>query len=63
MSLLTAGVSIPLVAAAQEAHEGKSNDEIAKELANPNNSLASLKFRNQYRWYEGDLPDADDQSN
>jgi hypothetical protein len=41
----------------------KSNDEIARELANPNNSLASLTFKNQYRWYTGDLPGADDQSN
>jgi len=41
----------------------KSADEIAKELANPNNSLASLTFKNQYRWYTGDLPNADDQDN
>jgi hypothetical protein len=44
-------------------HQGKSVDEVAKELANPNNSLASLTFKNQFRWYTGDLPDADDQSN
>ncbi len=43
--------------------EEKSADEVAKELANPNNSLAKLTFKNQYRWYTGDLPDADDQSN
>jgi len=41
----------------------KSADEIARELANPNNSLASLTFKNQYRWYTGDLPGADDQDN
>ena len=41
----------------------KSNDEIARELANPNNSLASLKFRNEYRWYTDDLPGADNQDN
>ena len=41
----------------------KSADEIARELANPNNSLASLTFKNQYRWYKGDLPGANDQSN
>ena len=39
----------------------KSADEVAKELANPNTSLASLTFKNQYRWYTGDLPGADDQ--
>jgi hypothetical protein len=47
----------------KEAHHGKSTDEVARELANPNTSLASLKFRNQYRWYTGDLPDAGEQSN
>lgn len=41
----------------------KSADEVARELANPNNSLASLTFKNQYRWYKGNLPGADDQGN
>ena len=41
----------------------KSADEVAKELANPNNSLASLTFKNQYRWYTGDLPGAEGQHN
>ena len=45
------------------AEEQKSADEIAKELANPNASLAKLEFENQFTWYKGDLPDADDQSN
>jgi len=40
-----------------------SADEVARQLANPNNSLASLTFKNQFRWYEGDLPGADDQFN
>lgn len=44
-------------------HEGKTADEVAKELANPNNDLAKLTFKNQYRWYKGDLPDANEQSN
>lgn len=47
----------------QDAHKGKSADQVAKELANPNNSFASLTFKNQYRWYTGDLPNADDQDN
>jgi len=42
---------------------GTSVDEAAKELLNPNNSLASLTFRNQYRWYDGELPEADQQHN
>ena len=49
--------------AATAAAKGESADEIARELANPNNSLASLTFKNQYRWYTGDLPGADDQGN
>jgi len=53
------GVDVTRPASQQE----KSADEIAKELSNPNNSLAKLTFKNQYRWYEGDLPDADDQDN
>jgi len=36
--------------------------KVAKELANPNTSLASLVFKNQYKSFTGDLPNADDQS-
>jgi hypothetical protein len=49
--------------AKEDSAQTKSVDEIARELANPNNSLASLTFQNQYVWYKGDLPHADDQSN
>ena len=41
--------------------EAASADAIAKELANPAGSLASLKNNFEYRLYEGDLPDARDQ--
>jgi hypothetical protein len=41
----------------------KSAEDVARELANPNSSLATLIFKNQYRWYTGDLPGADDQNN
>lgn len=41
----------------------KSAEDVARELANPNSSLATLTLKNQYRWYTGDLPDADDQDN
>ena len=44
-----------------EEKPGRSADEIAKELANPNTPLASLNFKFQYRTYKGDLPNADDQ--
>ena len=36
--------------------------ELARELANPNTPLTSLKFKSQYRSFTGDLPDADRQS-
>lgn len=39
-----------------------SADEIAAELSNPNTLLATLNFKNQFRWFEGDLPDAGNQS-
>jgi len=42
---------------------GKTTDEVARELANPNNSLASLTFKNQFRWYTGSFPDANNQDN
>lgn len=45
-----------------EPHKHLSADEVAKQLANPNNSLAQLVFRNQFRWYDGDLPNASDQN-
>jgi hypothetical protein len=36
--------------------------EIAAELSNPNTSVATLTFKNQFRWFEGDLANASDQS-
>jgi hypothetical protein len=64
MGLFTAlSLSATMAHAQDQPAPAKSTDEIARELANPNNSLASLTFKNQYRWYTGDLPGADDQSN
>ncbi len=54
---------LPLAVSHPAIAEEKSADEVARELANPNTSLASLTFKNQYRWYTGDLPGADDQNN
>jgi len=45
------------------AEEGISADEAAKELANPNTAVASLTLKNQFTWYKGELPGADDQFN
>ncbi len=42
---------------------GASAAELAAELSNPNSAVATLTFKNQFRWFEGDLPDAGDQSN
>ena len=39
-----------------------SADEIAAELSNPNTSVATLTFKNQFRWFEGDLANASDQT-
>ena len=61
--LLICCLAAPLHAQDQEEHNEKSADEVARELANPNASLAKLEFENNYIWYKGDLPDADDQSN
>ena len=62
-TLLATLAIIPSLGAAAEAHEGKSAEQVARELANPNSSLASLTLKNQFRWYKGDLPDADEQNN
>ena len=39
----------------------RSKEDIAKELANPNTALASLKLQTQYFSFAGDLPAADEQ--
>lgn len=48
---------------AQSPIEKPSNDEIAKALANPNTPLATMRLKNLYTFYTGDLPGAGDQSN
>jgi hypothetical protein len=65
LSLMMLFPALPVLSAEDSGAKdsGPSAQEIARELANPNNSLAVLTFRNQYRLYEGDLPGADDQDN
>ena len=46
----------------EKSYDGKTEAELARELANPNTPLTSLKFKTQYRNYMGDLPGADRQS-
>lgn len=65
---LFAAVGLPVLQAQdapkiieQQASATKSADQVAKELANPNTPLASLNFKNQFRWFDGTLPNAGDQ--
>lgn len=51
------------VLAQENAGGSTSTEDAAKELMNPNTSLASLTLRNQYRSYNGDLPGAGNQDN
>ena len=53
--LLISLLSLPVL-----AQEDRSADEIAKEMANPNTALTSLKLQSQYFSFDGDLPGADD---
>ena len=54
-----------LVASTAVAQDGggdqPSAEEVAANLANPNTPLASLTLKLQFRTFEGDLPNADDQ--
>ncbi len=60
MAIISLAFSIhPMIAYAQGE---KSAEEVARDLANPNTPLASLTFKLQFRTYEGDLPNADDQN-
>ena len=43
---------------AQDNQENKSNDQIAKELANPNATLGTMAFPTDFTFYRGTLPDA-----
>ncbi len=43
------------------AQVGPNIDELAKELSNPGAANTTLNFKLEYRTFDGDLPDADDQ--
>lgn len=43
------------------APETMSKDDLSRELTNPNTPLAKLSLKNTTTFFEGDLPDADDQ--
>jgi hypothetical protein len=57
---LLMGLSPQLLLSA-DTIDGKSAEEIAKELANPNTPLTSVKFELQYTAYEGTLLNANSQ--
>ena len=61
--LLLLVFSLATLGYAQEnqPHQGKSAEEVAHELANPNTSLGFLANILDYTTYDGDLPDSDDQ--
>jgi hypothetical protein len=59
-SLLLAFGTFSLIAT-PSAYAEKSAAEVAKELANPNNSLGFMLFNNDYITYDGDLPRSDSQ--
>jgi len=63
LALAVAATPAGAQTASADSHVGKSADQVARELANPNNSLASLTFKNQFRSYTGSFPGADDQAN
>ena len=52
-------VSLAPLAAAESGQPSK--EEVAKEMANPNTALTSLKLQTQYFSFDGDLPAADKQ--
>jgi len=58
---LLPGVLLLTGMTAQAQDKEKTADEIAMELANPNTPLATLNFKLQFRQFEGDLADADNQ--
>ena len=58
LAVLCAGILAFNLVAGQETEE-KSAEELARELANPNTPLASIKFKMQHRRFTGDLPGVD----
>ena len=46
---------------AQDDQDTKSNDQIAKELANPNATLGTMAFPIDFTFYNGTLPEANEQ--
>lgn len=64
MRLLHAFVAVLVLLSPHQvkAQDGKSVDELAKELANPGAANATLNFKLEYRTFDGDLPGASSQN-
>ena len=60
--LLFGSISTAYAEVAYSASQSKSAEQIAKELANPASSLASISMNLQYTKNDGDLPGASDQN-
>ena len=58
-SLAISTCCAPILRAQEPA--APSAAEIAAELSNPNTALASMTFKNQFRFFDGNLPNASDQ--
>ena len=55
-------LSFSSLAAEKAESVEKTNDQLAKDMANPNTPLTSLRFRTRYQEYTGDIPGADEQT-
>ena len=58
---LLAGLAFALTGSGLSAQEQQSNEELARELANPDTTLGTLNVNFDYTSYKGDLPGADSQ--
>ena len=63
MRLIVCFVTIAVLCRPAVGEVGPNIDELAKELANPGAANATLNFKFEYRTFDGDLPEAEDQEN
>lgn len=60
ITMLLTGLALPALC---QDEAGSSTEEVARELSNPNTALASMTFKNQFRWFSGELPRSNEQWN
>ena len=61
INLYSAGALGIFLATVNSSASAESAEDVAAKLANPNTPLATMNLKLQYRTFEGDLPDADEQ--